>query len=52
MFVPCCYPINITTELVYQNEFDILQAKPVMCLLVPLLECRQNTGEEYPIMQW
>ena len=52
MFVSCYYPVHLTTELVYQNEFHILQAKPVMCLLVSLVVCKQNIGEEHPTMQW
>ena len=52
MFVSCCYPVYLTTELVYQNEFGILHAKPVMCLLVSLLECGQNIGEQYHVIQW
>ena len=52
MFVSCCYPVHLTTEPVYQNEFGILQAKPVMCLLVSLVVCKQNIGEEHPTMQW
>ena len=40
MFVSCCYPVHLTTEPVYQNEFRILQAKPVMCLLVSLVANR------------
>ena len=51
MFVSCCYPVHLTTEPVYQNEF-ILQAKLVMCLLVSLVVCKQNIGEEHPTMQW
>ena len=27
MFVSCCYPVHLTTELVYQNEFHILHCK-------------------------
>ena len=42
MFVSCCYPVHFTTELIYQNEFHIQHGKPVMCLLVSLLECGQN----------
>ena len=38
MFVSCCYPVHLTTELVYQNEFHIQHGKPVMCLFVSLLE--------------
>ena len=52
MFVSCCYPVHLTTEPVYQNEFGILQAKPVICLLVSLVVCKQNIGEEHPTMQW
>ena len=52
MFVSCCYPVHLTTEPVYKNEFRILQAKPVMCLLVSLVVCKQNIGEEHPTMQW
>ena len=52
MFVSCCYPVHLTTEPVYQNEFGILQAKPVMCLLVSLVVCKQNIREEHPTMQW
>ena len=52
MFVSCCYAIDLTTEPVYQNEFGILHAKPVMCLLVSLVVCKQNIGEEHPTMQW
>ena len=48
MLVSCCYPVHLTTEPVYQNEFRILHAKPVMCLLVSLVECEQNIGEEHP----
>ena len=51
MFVSCCYPVHLTTELVYQNEFHIQHGKLVMCLLVSLLECGQNIGEQYPVMQ-
>ena len=51
MFVSCCYPVHLTTELVYENEFHIQHGKPMMCLLVSLLECRQNIGEQYPVMQ-
>ena len=39
MFVSCCYPVHLTIELVYQNEFHIQHGKHVMCLLVSLLEC-------------
>ena len=49
MFVSCCYPFHLTTEPVYQNEFRILHAKHVMCLLVSLVECQQNIGEEPPL---
>ena len=52
MFVSCCYPVLLTTESVYQNELRILQAKPVMCLLVCLVVCKHNIGEEHPTMQW
>ena len=52
MFVSCCYPVHLTTELVYQNEFHILHCKPEMCLFVSLLERGQNIGEEYLVMQW
>ena len=52
MFVSCCYPVHLTTEPVYQNEFHILHGKIVMFLLVSLLERGQNIGEEYPVMQW
>ena len=52
MFVSYCYPVHFTTELIYQNEFHILHAKPVMCLLVSLVECEHHIGEEHPIMQW
>ena len=52
MFGSCCYPVQLTTEPVYQNEFGILQAKPVMCLLVSLVVCKQSIGEEHPTMQW
>ena len=52
MFVSCCYPVHLTTEPVYQNEFRILHGKHVMCLLVSLVECKQNIGEEHPTMQW
>ena len=52
MFVSCCYPVHFTSEPIYQNEFHIQHGKPVMCLLVSLLECGQNIGEEYPAMQW
>ena len=52
MFVSCRYPVHPTTEPVYQNEFRILQAKPVMCLLVSLVVCKQNIGEEHPTTQW
>ena len=52
MFVSCYYPVHLTTKLVYQNEFGILQAKAVMCLLVSLVVCKQNIGEEHPTMQW
>ena len=52
MFVSWWYPVHLTTEPVYQNEFRILQAKPVMCLLVALVVCKQNIGEEHPTMQW
>ena len=48
MFVSCCYPVHLTTELVYQNEFRILHAKPVTCLLVSLAVCEKNIGEEHP----
>ena len=47
MFVSCCYPVHFTTELIYQNEFHIQYGKHVMCLLVSLLECGQNIGEQY-----
>ena len=50
MFVSCCYPVHLTTEPVYQNEFSILHAKPVMCLLVSLVLCEHNIGEEHPTM--
>ena len=52
MFVSCCYPVQFTTELIYQNEFHIQHGKHVMRLLVSLLECGQNIGEQYPVMQW
>ena len=52
MFVSRYYPVHLTTELIYQNEFRILQAKPVMCLLVSLVVCKQNIGEAHPTMQW
>ena len=53
MFVSCCYHVHLTNELVHQNEFHILvHAKLVMCLLVSLLECGQNIGEQYRIIQW
>ena len=51
----CLYiqlPVHLTTELVYQNEFHILHAKPMMCLHISLVECEQNIVEEYPIMKW
>ena len=51
-FVSCCYPVHLTTEPVYQNEFGILHAKHVMCLLVSLVVCEQNIGEEHRTMQW
>ena len=51
MFVSCCYPIHFTAELIYQNEIHIPHGKHVMCLLVSLLECGQNIGEEYPVME-
>ena len=47
MFVSCCYPVDFTTEPFYQNEFHILQAKPVICLLVSLVVCKHNIGEEH-----
>ena len=50
MFVSCCYPIHLTVELVYQNDFHIQHGKPMMCLLVSLLECGQNIGEKYPVV--
>ena len=50
MFVSCCYPVHLTTEPVHQNEFRILHAKPVMCLLVSLVVCEHNI--EHPTMQW
>ena len=46
------YFVHFTTELIYQNEFHIQHGKHVMCLLVSLLECGQNIGEQYPVMQW
>ena len=49
MFVSCCYPVHLTTELVYQNEFRIQHGKPVMCLLVYLLECRQKLENSTPL---
>ena len=49
MFVSCCYHVHLTTEPVYQNEFRILHAKLVMCLLVSLVVCEQNIGEEHPL---
>ena len=52
MVVSCFYPVHLTTEPIYQNEFRILQAKPVMCLLVSLVVCKHNIGEEHPTMQW
>ena len=52
MFVSCCYPVHLTTKPIYENEFGILHAKPVMCLLVSLVECKQNIGEEQPTMHW
>ena len=53
MFVSCCYPVHLTNEQVHRNEFHILvRAKPVMCLLVSLVVCKQNIGEEHPTMQW
>ena len=52
MFVSCCYPVHFTTELIYQNEFHIQHGKHVMCLLVSLLECGQNIGEQYRVIQW
>ena len=52
MFVSCCYPVLFTTELIYQNEFHIQHGKHVMCLLVSLLECGQNIGEQYRVIQW
>ena len=52
MFVSCYYPVHLTIEPVYENEFRILQAKPVMCLLVSLVVCKQNIGEEQPTVQW
>ena len=52
MFVSCYYPVHLTTKPVYQNEFRILHAKHVMCLLVSLVVCEQNIGEEHPTMQW
>ena len=52
MFVSCCYPVQFTIELIYQNEFHIQHGKHVMCLLVSLVVCEQNIGEEYPVMQW
>ena len=51
MFVSCCYPVHLTTEPVYQNEFRIRQAKHVMCVLVSHVACKQNIGEEHPTMQ-
>ena len=42
MFVSCCYHVHLTTEHVYQNEFRILHAKPVMCLLVSLVRSMQT----------
>ena len=46
-------PIHLTNELVHQNEFHILvHAEPVMCLLVSILDCGQNIGEQYPVMKW
>ena len=52
MFVSCCYPIHLTVVPAFQNEFHILHAKPVMCLLASLVECEQNIEEEHPTMQW
>ena len=52
MFVSCCYPVHFTTELIYQNVFHIQHGKHVMCLLVSLLECGQNIGEQYRVIQW
>ena len=52
MIVSCCYPVHLTTGPDYQNEFRIQQAKPVMGLLVSLVVCKQNIGEEHPAMQW
>ena len=52
MFVSCCYPVHLTAEPVYQNEFRILHAKHVMCLLVSLVECEDNIAEEHPTTQW
>ena len=49
MFVSCCYPVHLTTEPVYENEFRILQAKPVMCLLVSIVVCKQNIGKEHRV---
>ena len=51
MFVSCCYPVHFTTELIYQNEFHIQHGKHVMCLLISLLECEQNIGEQYRVIQ-
>ena len=48
----CYYPVHFTTELIYQIEFHIQHGKHVMCLLVSLLECGQNIGEQYRIIQW
>ena len=50
MFVSRCYLVHLTTESVYQNEFRVLHAKLVMCLLVSLVVCKQNIGEEHPTM--
>ena len=49
MLVSCYYPVHLTTELVYQNEFHIQHGQHVMCMFVSLLQCRQNIGEEYPL---
>ena len=51
MFVSCCYPVHLTTELVYQNEFHILHCKPEMCLFVSLLEVGEESGKMAPVFE-
>ena len=48
-FVSCSYLVHLTTEPVYQNEFRILQAKPMMCLLVSLVVCNIILDKSIPL---